>query len=390
MKKHKAIATTAVDAVIRHWPRSLAIMLCLIAMLSPFLSALSILEGVKSQSRSSVEQGADIYVTMDLYGRNGVIPLAFVNEIRRMKDVVKVVPRAVGRVYINGRPAVLLGIPAGEAEHADAAAAGAVPKPGEVAVGARLARALNLGAGSDISIGTRAIGIVNGTPYALKKVYRVAGTLDPASDIRAADLVIMDIQDAAEVYGMDGFATDLAVYTRPGSEATVIDGLIGMNAAFRIQTRDLARTYVEGGLNGRGGIFTALYLAAIAAAIPAILVSSGIGLTERKKEIGVLKAIGWRTGEVMELITIENVLYAATGASAALLVSFFWVRLLNGFLIAKLFIPGIDALPSFPVPSRFLPLPFFSALCVALVVTMTGSLATTWRTSVVPPREVLR
>lgn len=390
LPKHRAIFTLAVDSVIRHRLRSLTVVLCLVAILSPFLSALSILEGVKSQSLVSVEEGADLYVTMDLYGRNGVIPINFGEAIKRMEGVREAVPRAVGRAFINGKPAVLLGIPLDRRTDGLMAIQGHLPQPGEVAVGKNLADALGLGVGSDVSIGMRAVGIVNNTPFALTKVYRVAGIMDASADIRAADLVLMDLDDAADVYEMHGFATDIAVYTRPGSEARVIQSLIRLNSSLRIQTKDLAKTYVEGGLNMRGGVFTALYLAAFAVAVPAMLVSTGMGFAERRKEIGVLKATGWGTGEVMEAVLFENILYALTGASAALIVSFIWVRLLNGFFIAKLFISGIGALPAFPVPSRFLPLPFLAALCVALGVTMTGSLITTWRTAVVPPAEALR
>ncbi len=388
--KHLAIFHVAVDNVVRHRLRSLTVILCLVAILSPFLSAISILEGVKAQSVRSVEEGADIYVTMDLYGRNGVIPIKFAEAIKGIDGVSEAVPRAVGRVFINGKPAVLLGIPSDRRTDGLKAVQGDLPQPGEVAVGKKLAQALNLDVGSDVDIGMRAIGIINDTAYTMKRVYRVSGIFDAAADIRAADIVLMDVNDAADVYEMEGFATDVAVYTKAGSEAQVINNLIRMNSSFRMQTKGLAKTYVEGGLNMRGGIFTTLYLVAFAVAVPAILVSTGIGFVERRKEIGVLKATGWGTSEVMETALYENALYALTGASAALVISFIWVRMLNGFLIAKLFIPGIGDLPSFPVPSRFLPLPLFAALCIALAVTMTGSLITTWRTAVVPPAETLR
>lgn len=388
--KHLAIFNVAVDNVVRHKHRSLTVILCLVAILSPFLSAISILEGVKAQSVLSVKEGADIYVTMDLYGRNGVIPIKFAEAIKGIDGVSEAVPRAVGRVFINGKPAVLLGISLDRRTDDLVAVHGNLPQSGEVAVGTKLARALGLDVGSDVDIGMRAVGIINNTPYLLKRVYRVSGVIDAAADIRAADIVLMDVNDAADVYEMEGFATDIAVYTKAGSEAQVINGLIRMNSSFRIQTKDLAKTYVEGGLNMRGGIFTALYLVAFAVAIPAILVSTGIGFAERRKEIGVLKATGWETSEVMEAALFENALYALTGASVALVISFIWVRMLNGFLIAKMFIPGIGDMPSFPVPSKFLPLPFFAALCIALAVTMTGSLITTWRTAIVPPEETLR
>src|SRR5512147_2406524 len=333
--KHLAIFNVAVDNVIRHKLRSLTVILCLVAILSPFLSAISILEGVKAQSVLSVEEGADIYVTMDLYGRNGVIPIKLAEAIKAIDGVSEAIPRAVGRIFINGRPAVLVGISPERMTGGLTAIEGALPQPGEVAVGNKLARALGLGVGSDVSIGMRAVGIINNAPYALTRVYRVSGVIDAAADIRAADIVLMDVNDAADAYEMEGFATDIAVYTRSGSEAQVLKSLIRLNSSFRIQTKALAKTYVTGGLNLRGGVFTALYLVAFAVAVPAVLVSTGIGFVERRKEIGVLKATGWETGEVMEAALYENILYALIGASAALVISFVWVRVLNGLLIAR-------------------------------------------------------
>lgn len=390
MLKHLALFHIAADNIARHRLRSLTVVLCLIAILSPFLSAISILEGVKAQSLLSVDEGADIYVTMDLFGRNGVIPIADAAAIKTMDGVFEAVPRVVGRIAINGRSAVLLGIPIDRRTYDLTIIQGAPPQPGEVAIGKKLAQALNLGADGQIGIGARAISIIDHVPYFMKKMYRVSGILDASADIRTADLVLMDINDAVSVYEMDGFATDIAIYTKPGASARVNEGLMKMNSAYRIQSKELVKTYVERGLNTRGGVFTALYLVAIAVAVPAVLVSTGIGLPERKKEIGVLKATGWRTSDVMEMTVFETVLYAVTGASAAFLVSFIWVRLLNGFFIARLFISGTGDIPSFPVPSQFFPLPFFYAIFLALTVTMVGSIITTWRTAAVAPGEALR
>lgn len=389
--KHLALFHAAADTIARYRLRSLTIVLCLTAVLSPFLSAIAILEGVKAQSLLSVDEGADIYVTMDLFGRNGVIPLGAVAQIKALEGVVDAVPRAVCRISINGKSAVLLGIPFDKRFSDDVSfVQGSPPQAGEVVIGTKLAKALKLGIGDEISIGARAIGIINHVPYIMKKMYRIAGTFTTSADIRTADLVIMDLQEAVSIYEMDGFATDIAIYVKPEHTAQVSEGLMKMNSAFRIQTKDLVKTYVERGLNLRGGVFTSLYLVAFAVSIPAILVLTGIGLPERRREVGVLKATGWRTHEVMAMVVYENLLYALSGASAALVVSFVWVRLLNGFFIARLFISGINDIAAFPVPSKFLFLPFFSSFVLALTVTMVGSIITTWRSSVVPPAEALR
>jgi ABC-type lipoprotein release transport system permease subunit len=389
VQKHLALFQTAAGNIARHRLRSLAVVLCLVSILSPFLSAIAVLEGVKEQSLLSVEEGADIYVTMDLFGRNGVIPLDAAEAFKGIEGVIDAVPRAIGRININGQQAVLLGIPFDKSVAAPFLD-GPVPAAGEVVIGTKLARALKTGLGEQLGIGARVMGMINQRPYIMKKMYRIAGTFSDSADIRTADLVVMDIREALSVYEMDGFATDIALTVKPGSLKQVLERLIRMNGAFRIQTKDLVKTYVAKGLNTRGGVFTSLYLAAFAVAVPVILVLTGIGLPERKKEVGVLKATGWRTRDVMELAFWENLLFAVTGASAALVVSFFWVRLLNGLFIARLFIPGIHDLAPFPVPSQFMPLPFFWAFLLAFALTMSGSILTTWRIAVAPPRESLR
>ena len=99
--KHLNILYAAAGNVARHKLRSVVVILCLVAILFPFISAIAILEGVKKQSRISVTEGADIYVTMDMFGRNGVIPVEMANEIKKLDGVVKTIPRVIGRVYIG-------------------------------------------------------------------------------------------------------------------------------------------------------------------------------------------------------------------------------------------------------------------------------------------------
>ena len=67
MNKHLNLLFTAIGNIIRNKVRSIVLVLCLIAVLFPFVTALSISEGIKFQSLISVEEGADIYVTDGLF-----------------------------------------------------------------------------------------------------------------------------------------------------------------------------------------------------------------------------------------------------------------------------------------------------------------------------------
>jgi hypothetical protein len=142
--KHLALFYSAADNIARHRLKSLAIVFCLVAILSPFLSAIAILEGVKAQSLLSVDEGADIYVTMDLFGRNGVIPIEAVTAIKALDGVVDAVPRAICRIFINGKSAVLLGIPFDNRFSDGNACPGNPASDREVAIGVKLAQASNL------------------------------------------------------------------------------------------------------------------------------------------------------------------------------------------------------------------------------------------------------
>ena len=50
-----------------------------------------------------MEEGADVYVTMDYFGSNAPISLDYVDRFRKMEGVTKVFPRNVGRAYFANR-----------------------------------------------------------------------------------------------------------------------------------------------------------------------------------------------------------------------------------------------------------------------------------------------
>ena len=77
LNRHLNLLFTAIGNIIRNKVRSIVLILCLIAVLFPFVSAISISEGIKFQSLISVEEGADIYVTGDLFGSNAPISLDY-------------------------------------------------------------------------------------------------------------------------------------------------------------------------------------------------------------------------------------------------------------------------------------------------------------------------
>lgn len=351
---------------------------------------MAILEGVKRESFISAEEGADIYLTMDMYGRNGVIPLEMVGPIKSIEGVVKVIPRAISRIYIGGRLAVLLGIPIENISENVKLIHGKPPDEGEVVIGRRIVKDMGLNIGDTISLGVRIISFVDHVPYVVKRQFRISGIFDAKAGIWTSTLIVMNLNEMVSLYEMDGFITDIAVYVKPGNVGKISEELQRMNSYFRIQTKDIVKNYLDRGFNTKGGIFLILYTVAFAIGIPAILVSSGLGLSERRKEIGIFKALGWRTIEVMEMVFYESLTLSILSLPITFGISYFWIKILNGVFIARIFIPGAGNIPSFSVPSVFMPMPLILSFVLSIVITLVGSIYTTWRTSVVPPAEAMR
>ncbi|MEK6682250.1 MAG: FtsX-like permease family protein [Nitrospirota bacterium] len=386
LERHLNFLKIASENIIRYKGRGIVVVLCLVAILFPFITAIAISQGVKSQSLLSVEEGADIYLTYDQYGKNSAVPLSFIKEVQGIEGILKVVPRVIGRSFIGNYLTVVAGMPTDALPPSLSLEKGRIFKEeNEVIIGASLARALNLDIGHSFTLDINK-----------SRILKVSGIFSSKSSIWSADLVFASFNDAAEIFRMPGQASDLLVYTRPGYNARIAEVLSALHEGdktqpiIRVQTKDLVRQYFNKGFTMKEGIFTALYTVAFAIAIPALLVVSGFGMGERRREIGIIKAIGWQTSEIIEVVFIENLLLSLTAAPMALLISFIWIRLFNGFLIAQFFIAEIGILPAFPVPARYMPLPLFLSFAFALVLTMVGSMYSTWRSAVTAPAVTMK
>ncbi|MBA4393759.1 MAG: hypothetical protein C0407_09430, partial [Desulfobacca sp.] len=124
-------------------------------------------------------------------------------------------------------------------------------------------------------------------------------------------------------------------------------------------------------------------------AIPILLVTTGLGLSQRKKEIGISKALGWQTQEILLVMGIENSILATGCLPIIILFSQVWIKGFNGYFLNRFFVANVDILPPFTVPAGMFPTPFLLTLFLALILTLVGSLYSTWRIAIAPPNEAM-
>jgi ABC-type lipoprotein release transport system permease subunit len=376
MQLHTNLFIQAILSILRNRDRSLVVSACLIAVLLPFITAMAVSEGIREQSEISVQNGADLYISRAQYGRNGAIALAEIEEFAKLPGVTSVVPRISGRTYMGEELAMVVGIDNAQLINSKSKAL----KSGELLMGHLLAKRLGLQKGDEVRFF-----LFPALPFTITEL------IDGDLSIWASSLVILSFNDAATIFKLPGYASEILLYTRPGTADKIAEQLndLGkpwdMKPPLRIQTKSIVEQYINRGFDLQSGVFFLFYLTAFALSIPALLILSGFGRGARRKEIGILKATGWQTLEVMEMTCIENLLLALLSSMLAVVLAIIWLKLGNGIGVAPLFISGIGWIPEFQVPSLFTPMPVLFSFLFGLVLTMLGTIFSTWKTATTPP-----
>jgi hypothetical protein len=376
---HAALFRASVENALRHPVRLWATVGCLVAVGTPFLVGLAVLDGVRAEAARSVAAGGDLFVTGYEHGRNASLPESLVATSQRIPGVASARGRIVGRCYLDRTLITLVGL--------GAAAGRSAPAAGQVWLGAALARDLDhASAGGTLVL--RDMDEVRLT---------VARVLPPDAGLASARLAVVALADAQNLYGTPGRISDLQVWIQPPPpelrSSRILEAAFRLRLTgipLRIQTEKLVSDYVDRGLTLKGGTFLALYVVAFAVAIPALIVTSGFGLAVRRREIGLFKAVGFSVVDVMEMALSEVILLAALSTVLCFLAAWSWVRLLDGALIASFFVAGLEHGALVEIPARFHPGPLAIAFGGNLVLLASGLLWTSFRAATAPPVEALQ
>ncbi|MSO21674.1 MAG: FtsX-like permease family protein [Acidobacteria bacterium] len=371
--------------LVRNPGRALALIFCISGSLFLFIAGAAISAGISRDAALSVESGADIYVTFDRGGLDASIPVTYVKEFYQSKFVVEVRPRIVARLAVAPETwALILGIDPISEEEGLGLESGQLFEPNsknEVVLGPVLAKRLGLTPGRNL---------VLATPFT-NKVFKVAGILSRKGTLWDSSVIWAPFALAQEVLGMQDLATDILVRTRDEVSATrFADHLVRTEPRLRVQTKDLVRRYVQQGYGFTGGVFSAVYSVVLGSAILATLVISGFGSRERRREVALLKVLGWSTTHILILVSLEALLCCLLASALSFLSAFVWIRYLNAPLLGNLFIAELEWFPGVEIPSHFDAGVLAVGFGVSLVITWTGILFSAWRTACVPATASLQ
>jgi putative ABC transport system permease protein len=220
----------------------------------------------------------------------------------------------------------------------------------------------------------------------------IVGTIRPAAARFSSDIVLLPEHRLREVFGLPGhLATDIAVYIPNPNEVEVVKRKIARlypNSRI-VSSSDIARANAAL-FDYTGGLFMLLMLAAVFAFF--ILVydrASGLPADDRR-EIGILKTLGWSTENIIHQQLLSAGLIAVSGfflgtALALAYVFFADAPGLNEILLGSRSLRGGQAL----TPFVDYPL-LFSVFIVTIPTYMLAVAIPAWRTAIRDADEVMR
>jgi ABC-type lipoprotein release transport system permease subunit len=372
-ERQRSILDFALSSLLRRAGKNAALLAVYTAVVFLLASALFLLSALRREAALVLADAPDVVVQRLVAGRMDLVPEAYAERLRGIRGVRAARARLWGYHYDATRKATftLLVPPEG------------APKEGTVVLGGAAARLKGTAVGRQIPLRS-----YDGSTRSLT----VAWILSSESELVAADLLLVSAADFRAITGIPaGSATDIVLAVPNERERATVAAKIAQELpdTRSVRREEMLRTY-DAVFGWRAGMVTVLLAGSLFAfVIFAWDRASGLSAEERR-EIGILKAIGWETADVILLKAWEGTVVSLTAFLAGTLLAYAHVFFAAGTLFARVMKGWSVLYPDF----RLVPVVDPYALATLVVLTVLPYTAATvlpsWRAATVDPDAVMR
>ena len=384
MTKQLRILEYAVSSLLRRKYKSFVIIMAFMLTVAALSSVLFLTGSLKSEAALLLRETPALIVQRMMAGRHDLIPIDYAEKIKTIRGVGKVSPRYWGYYYDALVKANYTLMGAGSGPGTLELLEGRLPeKESECALGAGVA---------DLRGSTESEELILVDSRNMGVLYKVSGIFQSPSSLLTNDLVILTDKGIIDFFNFPaGLATDVTVEVRNENEVAIVAGKIKqMFPDSRPITRhELVRTY-DMVFNWRSGMMLTVFSAAVIAfCIMAWDKATGIS-AEEKQEIGILKAIGWDTSDVLALKFWEGLIIALSSFLLGIILGFCHIFLFDAAVLAAV-IKGWSVLfPVFELTPHLNLFHIFIMGFLSIAPYMACTILPTWKSAITDPETVMR
>jgi putative ABC transport system permease protein len=228
-------------------------------------------------------------------------------------------------------------------------------------------------AASDLGVDVGSTVTLLGRPFAVVGVYRGDMPLFDGGAYAALETV-------QQLTHREGFVTALYVKAKPGTDPAAVAAAIEASSD-TVTTVSSVEEYgkVDQGVEAIDAANFAISLLAVLIGAVGVTNTMIMSVFERTREIGILRALGWRSGRIMRMIVGESLLLCLAAAAVGIALGILATR-------ALMLVPAIE---SFLEPQYSAGL-FLKAFAVGVGVGIAGALYPAARAVRLSPMEALR
>lgn len=380
IEKQRHILDFTLSSLGRRKGKNIALIIVYAFVIFLIASVLFLADALKKEAAQILQDAPAMTVQRLVAGRQDLVPLDYIESIKAIRGVQSVTPRLWGYYYdaFSGANYTLM-VNADLNDH-----------PGAILIGAGVTRRSEPGK----------------PPQSLRKndripfktyggevlTLQVQGVFPAASELVTADLILLAESDFRKLFAFpDDRATDLVLTVKNTKElATIATKITRLHPDSRpILRDDILRTY-DAVFDWRGGVLL-MILAGVFLAFVILAWDKATGLSaEEKREIGILKAIGWETADILLMKFWEGAAVSLTSFFLGIFLAYLHVFFASSLLFAPIFKGWSVLYPHFRltphIHSYQIAVLFFLTVIPYTVVTIVPS----WRSATIDPDAVMR
>ena len=225
----------------------------------------------------------------------------------------------------------------------------------------------------------------------LKKV-DVVGVFDGDTQLESNDMIVMSKENVREIFEIDETkATDIVVkVSNPDEVATIASKIKLIFPDSRIITKNDLKISYQNIFDYKSGIFLALFIISLFTFF-IIIYDKASGLSsEEKREIGILKAIGWKVDDVLKEKFYEGFIISFIAYMVGIILAFMFVYIFQAPLLQNIFTGYSQLKTSFELPFLFDVQTLFLVFFLSVPVYIAATIIPSWKTATLDADEVIR
>jgi ABC-type lipoprotein release transport system permease subunit len=393
VSSHANLWQVAAENVWRHAGKSVAVWVPLTIAVAVFAALSFMRDGMVKDALLAAEVMPDLTVQSLIGGRPERLPLALEEGVARLANVERVARRVWGYVPIKiggwSFAYTLMGLDARS-----------MPRPESIGMAIESGRYLNEG-DTDAAVLGKAVAeglhVEVGDTLSLADElgnagrFKVVGLFASEVQIHAADLIVVPLQAARNFFGYrDGEVTDLCVYlNEPSTAGPVAADIQALAKGTRVLSKEAVRNAVLQVYGSRAGVFQAMWLILLLTVMLAAWAEANGANTRLNREIGILKATGWSTTNIIEMKVFENAMIATAATLGGMVLGL-------GYLLAGA--PGIKAYflgwaviyPDMEIPVHVTGATAGLIAAIGIFPFLVATIIPAWAAGIIDPDEAMR